>query len=77
MAITFFQGITLVVDMDIGFCYRGILAGLARIGVREDLPQMIQRWDGSGLNPFFYDDKHEYRIPLHEMGLLKKEGLIL
>jgi hypothetical protein len=38
---------------------------------------MIQRWDGSGLNPFSDNDPDEYRRPLYEMGLLKKEGLIL
>jgi hypothetical protein len=43
MAITFFHRITLVVDMDIGFCYAKILTALAKVGLWRDMPQMIQQ----------------------------------
>jgi hypothetical protein len=37
---------------------------------------MIQRWDGSRLNPFSDDDKHEYSRLLQEMGLFKKKRVV-
>jgi len=53
MAITFFHGITLVVDMDIGFCYVRILTGLAKVGLLRDMPQMIQQGHESVRIPFY------------------------
>jgi hypothetical protein len=53
MAITFFHRVTLVVDMDIGFCYGRILTGLPKVGLSRDMPQMIQQGHESVRIPFY------------------------